>query len=81
MCLKRALTAGLSQEGDPEGLHKTGSRQRPGQREHGASKGKHQPNQAICAAEALEQRLIGQPLADETVERGQGRYCHRAHQK
>ena len=54
---------------------------RAGQGQHRAADGEHQPEQTVRAAEALQQRLIGKPFADKTV---QGRQCgdsHRADQK
>ena len=43
--------------------------------------GKHEPHKARRRAEALQQRLVGEPFADETVQRRQRGNGHRADQK
>ena len=44
-------------------------------------KRKHQPHQAVGRAEALQQRLVGEPFAHKPVERRQRRNGHRADQE
>ena len=43
--------------------------------------GKHHARQALCAAESGQQRLVGEPLADEAVERRQAGDRDRADQE
>ena len=69
---RAALAARLGQEGDAEGLDEAHGRQRAGQGQHRARQRKDQPPQAFARAEALQQGLIREPLADKAVERRQG---------
>ena len=70
------VAARLPQKGDAKRLHEARRRQRARQRQHGAAQGEHEPDEARRRAEPLQQRLVGEPFADEPVEgreRGNGR--------
>ena len=72
---------GLGEEGDAEGLDKTSGRQRARQRQQRAADGKDQTRQTSRGAKTLKQRLVGEPFADEAIERRQRGNGHRADEK
>src|SRR5262245_54595590 len=61
------------EERDTEGLDETGSRERGGERQHGADGGNEELETPRRQRRAEQDGLKGEPLGNETVERGQRR--------